>query len=279
MPYIIFVILFSQMVTSCTSSKIIFSDPSSVSEQININEIEQINCLLIDYRLDHNSSFNPKWIAHHGIKKVVAEYFVHISGSHEKPLSFDMYNFNEKGYLISSTASRKNPTQHYIYEKNLAVIHERQYEDRDSFLLLHRRQILFKDLEERLPSPDTVGELTSIINVKAGRNFVDDKGDIVRKYIYDNQNRLIEIYNKKGELAYKYNYLPDNQIELMKYYSWMPSNPVSVISLNAKGQIIENFNKDNGFLYKYKYDENGALLKRTTYFEGKMRHYFKFSYY
>ena len=129
-----------------------------------------------------------------------------------------------------------------------------------------------------MENPDTLGMGISSINLKSAKILKNEEGEIVRRYKYDNQNRLIEMLVEEGKSMFKLKYLAKNKIEVERYSQWKKEYKKSWATFNTKGQIIKNYNEANSATHEFFYNDKGELIEEKSYFKNKEPNYFTFEY-
>jgi hypothetical protein len=111
---------------------------------------------------------------------------------------------------------------------------------------------------------DKFGELKKKVEFKNGKkvektifdNKYDDKGNLVKTIVKDKYDTFIFEYNKEGKKTKYVSKYPDGDIETWREYKYNEKGrQILWIGKDSEGNVIAKYKT------KYKYDENGNLIK------------------
>ena len=181
------------------------------------------------------------------------------------------------GYLKTKYSGLEYPENDYANEEDFFSKWDYIYEHQDSFLIQRSQIVRYYNGEGKLGKPDTIKMGNQIINLKKARSYKNENNQVVRKYLYDDKNRLIEVKKGDDESMFKINYL-DNKIQVIKYSNWNKAYGNSWVEYNGKGQIIKNYDESNLATHEFFYNDKGEMVEEKSYFKNKEPNYFKYEY-
>lgn len=260
----ILILLIYIVIASCSTSKKIVSNSKMET------------CLELDPTNYHNARFNPKWISANGIKKIIEREY--LDGKNGKVHTVSVFYYNSDGHKLTRYAGLSYPKDDSPNEKDIFSRWDYDYELQDSFLIQKSKIVRFHNQNGKMEKPDTLGMRISSLNLKSAKVLKNEEGNIIRRYKYDNQNRLTEVIDKEGKSMFKLKYLSDNKIEVEKYSPWKKEYKKSWATFNKKGQIVKNYDESNSATHEFFYNEKGELIVDKSYFKGKRPNYFTYEY-
>jgi len=252
-------------------------------DKIDNGKNELLNCLKIAPKsyewLGYDVNFNERWIAQKKVKKIIERIFKRDDDDDEYRLyQYKVFHFNDDGYIKSKYGKYNYPKDTLApIENTIRSKRNYRYEKSDSLLFQHTETISFFDRENnRLAVPDTAKHNFTEAYALKDVNTNEQAYRLICRSPYTcnrvsvNYNGLFK-YDEKGRMTYcpdgNVDYLDDRTVRIKKscypdIYSHMPPICNFILKSNEKGQIVEHSVENGAIIVSFKYNDDGALIKK-----------------
>lgn len=261
----IILLLITICVASCYSSKKI----AQVDRDV-------IQCLKIDPSNYHNVMINPAWISKNYISRIIEREY--LDGKNGKIHLVTILDYNERGYLITEYRGLSYPKDESPNETDIFSRWDYNQEQINSFVIQTAQIVRFHDRKGKRETPDTLKMAGKLFNLQMKNEFVNDEGEIIWTYKYDNQNRPLTKLNKDGEESFSIVYHSERKIEIKEYSSWTKEHYSSWMTIDKNGRITKDYNESNLSTHEFEYDKNGNMVVDKHWFKGKEPNYHTYEY-
>ncbi|WP_417199798.1 hypothetical protein [Bizionia sp.] len=239
-------------------------------------KLDDAKPLKLDPRNYHNVRFNPEWIAENNIESIIKREY--LDGKNGKVHLVSILEYDKNGYLKTkygglSYPKSESPTKEDIFSRS-----EYKIISLDSFIVHSSNIIRYHNENGKMDQPDTLKMGTHIYNLKSAKVYLNENGEVYRKYFYDESDRLIKELDKNGEESFSIKYLENGKIEIVEFSRWKGEKFSSIITKDKFGRIVKNFDESNNLTNEFYYDKKGNMVEDKHWFEGKEPNYHTYEY-
>lgn len=253
------------------------------NEKIDDGNNESLNCLKIapvaNSFISEDVHFNEKWIAQKKIKKIIERNFMSNDDNDEYRLyQYKVFHFNKDGYIKSKYGKYHYPEDTLApIENTIRSKYNYRYEKSEAILFQHTETISFVDREDnRLAIPDTAKHQYTEAYALKNINTNEQAYRLICMAPYNcnevsvNYGGLFK-YDEQGRITYfphsDVEYLNDGTVRITKscypdMFSHMPPTCNFFFKSNEKGQIVELSVENGSTIVAFKYNDDGALIRK-----------------
>jgi len=232
--------------------------------------------LMIDPYNYHKVSFNSNWISSSEITRIIEKEY--LDGRKGKLHLITILDFDSNGYVSIKYNGHEYPKNDAPDETNIfsKVVYETEINN--SFVTQKWRTIRYLGKSSNALETDTLYSGWKVFNTAKSKIYKNSNNEIITKYEYDAQNRIVKEISGDGEEIYSIIYHSKNKIEIKQYSNWFKGNFSSWITIDNQGRITMVYDESNKSTHEFKYDNLGFMIEDKHWFKDKEPNYHVYEY-